>query len=54
MEGVRWFDLVRTGKALEVMTPFGMKPHMEVFPLPLIEVQIINDASILPQNPGYD
>ena len=54
MEGVRWFDLVRTGKAMEVMAPFGIKPHMEVFPLPLIEIQIINDASILPQNPGYD
>jgi len=54
MEGVRWFDLVRTGKAMEVMASFGIKPHMEVFPLPLIEIQIINDASILPQNPGYD
>jgi hypothetical protein len=54
MEGVRWFDLLRTGRALSVMTPFGMKPHMTVFPIPLIEVQIINDAAILPQNPGYD
>jgi len=54
MEGVRWFDLVRTGKALTVMTPLGMKAHMTVFPLPLVEVQIINDPAILPQNPGYD
>jgi tetratricopeptide (TPR) repeat protein len=54
MEGVRWFDLVRTGRALTVMAPFGMKPHMTVFPIPLIEVQIINDAATLPQNPGYD
>jgi starch-binding outer membrane protein, SusD/RagB family len=54
MEGVRWFDLVRTGRALTVMAPFGMKPHMTVFPVPLIEVQIINNPAVLPQNPGYD
>lgn len=54
MEGVRWFDLLRTGRALTVMAPFGMKPHMTVFPIPLIEVQIINDPAVLPQNPGYD
>jgi tetratricopeptide (TPR) repeat protein len=54
MEGVRWFDLVRTGRALTVMTPFGMKPHMTIFPIPLIEVQIVNNPSVLPQNPGYD
>lgn len=54
MEGVRWFDLVRTGRALTVMQPFGMKAHMNIFPIPLIEVQIFNDPAILPQNPGYD
>lgn len=53
MEGIRWFDLVRTGRALTVMAPFGIKPHMTVFPIPLIEVQIINNPSVLPQNPGY-
>jgi hypothetical protein len=54
MEGVRWFDLVRTGRAQTVMQPFGMKAHMTVFPIPLIEVQIINNPSVLAQNPGYD
>lgn len=54
MEGVRWFDLVRTGKALSILEATGMKPFMNVFPLPLIEVQIINDPAVLPQNPGYD
>lgn len=53
-EGVRWFDLVRTGRALQTMEPRGMKAHMTVFPLPLSQVQIINDPSIFPQNPGYD
>jgi tetratricopeptide (TPR) repeat protein len=54
MEGVRWFDLVRTGRALTVMAPFGMKPHMTVFPIPLVEIQIINNPAIVAQNPGYD
>ena len=54
MEGVRWFDLVRTGRALTVMAPFGMKPYHIVWPIPLIEIQIINDPSILPQNESYD
>lgn len=54
MEGHRWFDLIRWGKALEVLTPYGMEPHMILWPLPQNEVLLINDPSILPQNPGYD
>ncbi|WP_373520954.1 RagB/SusD family nutrient uptake outer membrane protein [Aquiflexum sp.] len=54
MEGHRWFDLIRWGKALQVLTPFGMEPHMILWPLPENEVLLINDPSILPQNPGYD
>lgn len=54
MEGVRWFDLVRTGRALSVMQSFGMKSYQNVWPIPLIEIQIINDPSVLPQNEGYD
>lgn len=53
-EGVRWFDLVRTGKAFEVMRSTGMTEYMTVFPLPLSQVQLINDPAILPQNPGYN
>ena len=53
-EGHRWFDLLRTGRALSVMSGFGMKAYMTVFPLPLSQVQLINNASIFPQNPGYD
>lgn len=53
-EGHRWFDLLRTGRALSVMEPYGMKPHMTVFPIPLSQVQLINDPAIFPQNPGYD
>lgn len=54
MEGQRWFDLLRTGKVLEVMAPYGMKGHMTVFPLPQAQIDIINDPAIFPQNPGYN
>lgn len=53
-EGHRWFDLLRTGRALTVMSPYGMKDYMTVYPIPLSQIQIINDPSVFPQNPGYD
>ena len=53
-EGHRWFDLVRTKKALSVMAPQGMKPYMTVFPIPLNQIQLINDPVLFPQNPGYN
>ena len=52
-EGVRWFDLVRWGKAYEVMKSQGMAEFMTLFPIPLAQVQLINDPAILSQNPGY-
>ena len=55
-EGVRWFDLVRTGKAYEVMKdkdPPMSAEYMTLFPLPLSQVQLINDKTIFPQNPFY-
>ncbi|MBN8824505.1 MULTISPECIES: RagB/SusD family nutrient uptake outer membrane protein [unclassified Spirosoma] len=54
LEGHRWFDLVRTGRALSVMAPFGMKPYMTVFPLPLTELEIIRNPAVFAQNPGYE
>jgi tetratricopeptide (TPR) repeat protein len=53
-EGVRWFDLVRTGQAYNVMKDYGMLPYMTVFPLPLSQVQLIDNAAIFPQNEGYE
>jgi len=52
-EGHRWFDLLRTGKAYETMKSFGMEPHMTVFPIPLAQLQLVNDPAVLWQNPGY-
>lgn len=53
-EGHRWFDLLRTGRALTVMAKYGMKPHMTVFPLPFSQIKLINNPAIFPQNQGYD
>lgn len=53
-EGHRWFDLIRTGQAFNVMKNLGMAQYMTVWPLPLSQVQLINDPAIFPQNPGYD
>ncbi len=53
LEGQRWFDLVRTGRALNTMQSLGMKPHMTVFPIPLTQIQIMNNKTIFAQNPGY-
>lgn len=54
MEGHRWFDLVRTGRAFAIMASTGMKAYNTVFPIPLREIQVINNPAIFPQNPGYD
>jgi len=53
-EGHRWFDLVRTGKALSALAPVGMKDYMTVFPVPLSQVQVMNNPAIFPQNAGYN
>jgi hypothetical protein len=50
MEGERFFDLVRTGKAASVLGPLGfVTGKHELFPIPQGEV----DISGLTQNPGY-
>ncbi|MGM9508845.1 RagB/SusD family nutrient uptake outer membrane protein [Larkinella sp. GY13] len=54
LEGHRWFDLVRTGRALTVLQTQGIKSYMTVFPIPLNQIQVINNPTIFPQNPGYD
>lgn len=53
LEGHRWFDLVRTGRALTTLQSLGMKSFMTVFPIPLTQIQIINNPGIFSQNPGY-
>jgi tetratricopeptide (TPR) repeat protein len=50
----RFWDLVRTGKALTTLAPLGMKAHQTIFPVPLTQIQIMNDKTIFAQNPGYN
>ncbi len=50
MEGERFFDLVRTGKAASVLGPLGfVTGKHELFPIPQSEVEV----SGLVQNPNY-
>lgn len=51
-EGQRWFDLIRTGRYLTVMTSKGYatKPYNNLFPIPQRETDL---NSALDQNPGY-
>ena len=50
MEGERYFDLIRTGKAASTLGILGFKAGKhELFPIPQTEI----DVSGLAQNPGY-
>ena len=51
-EGHRFHDLVRTGKASEVLGPQGYQSHNNYFPIPQNELDASNGA--LTQNPGYN
>lgn len=53
-EGHRWFDLLRTGKALSALAPVGMKDYMTVFPVPLNQMQVMSNPTVFNQNPGYN
>lgn len=49
LEGFRWPDLVRTGRAIAVLG-LETKPHQVLFPIPQQELDV---APNLTQNPGY-
>jgi hypothetical protein len=53
-ECVRWFDLVRTGRAVEVLNALGKNANENwlLFPIPQAEIDKVG-KQILPQNPGY-
>lgn len=50
-EGHRWFDLVRTGRAIEVLTNVS-NVDQTLFPIPLEEIQT-NKSPGMTQNHGY-
>lgn len=50
-EGERWHDLVRTGRAMDVLGTMGrFEPHEVLWPIPVGEM---DTAPNLVQNPGY-
>lgn len=50
-EGQRWFDLVRTGRAIAVL-PNVNSNNQTLFPIPSSEIQTNNSPGMI-QNPGY-
>ncbi|WP_379090971.1 RagB/SusD family nutrient uptake outer membrane protein [Pedobacter sp. UC225_65] len=51
-EGHRFFDLVRTGRALAVLGPLGYKANKsEYLPIPQSEIDVTK--GVIKQNPGY-
>ena len=55
LEGQRWFDLVRLGLAVDLFKNLGysLDSHNLIFPIPHDQIEIVNDESILWQNPGF-
>jgi starch-binding outer membrane protein, SusD/RagB family len=56
-EGDRWFDMVRTGTAIEGIAASSKKitiePFRFLYPIPQQEIDIMNNKTTFPQNPGY-
>lgn len=55
LESHRWFDLLRTGQAIEAMRAVGLDitDNDLLYPIPESEVRIMNNPATFPQNPGY-
>ncbi|MFK8009298.1 MAG: RagB/SusD family nutrient uptake outer membrane protein [Saprospiraceae bacterium] len=51
-EGHRWFDLLRSGRTVEILTLHGKNPDINklLFPIPASEIEVNPN---LEQNPGY-
>ena len=56
LEGHRWFDLVRLGLAVDYFRGLGysLDAHNLIFPIPQSQIEIVNNPSILWQNPGFN
>jgi len=53
LEGHRFYDLVRTGKAAEVLGPLGfVTGKHELFPIPQKEIDLSQE--VLTQNPNWE
>ncbi len=55
-EGQRWFDLIRTGAAIDEIAKTGLsiREYQFIYPVPNAEIEKINNKDIFDQNPGYN
>ncbi|GAB3752524.1 RagB/SusD family nutrient uptake outer membrane protein [Spirosoma pomorum] len=55
LESDRWFDLVRTGTAVEAIKVTGitMPAYRVLYPIPQSEIDVYNNSTTFPQNQGY-
>lgn len=55
LEGQRWFDLVRTGRAVDALRATGITvpANRLIYPIPQSEIDVYNNPTTFPQNPGY-
>ena len=55
LEGHRWFDLKRTGKAIDAIGVVGktIESFQLLYPIPITEIEAFQDETRFPQNPGY-
>jgi starch-binding outer membrane protein, SusD/RagB family len=50
-EGHRWWDIVRTGRAMELCAPRLTNPDRIIWPIPGRDIDL--NPNLLPQNPSY-
>ena len=55
LENDRWFDLVRTGTAINALlaTRITVPANRLIYPIPQAEIDTYNNSTTFPQNPGY-
>jgi len=55
LENHRWFDLLRTGQAINALAAVGLQISANdlLYPIPESEVLIMDNPVGFPQNPGY-
>ncbi|WP_018620575.1 RagB/SusD family nutrient uptake outer membrane protein [Spirosoma luteum] len=55
LESDRWFDLIRTGMAVEAIKVTGitMPAYRVYYPIPQSEIDVYNNKTTFPQNEGY-
>ncbi|WP_303318441.1 RagB/SusD family nutrient uptake outer membrane protein [Flavivirga abyssicola] len=53
-QGQRWFDLKRTGNAIDVLAPIKSNWRDTNILLPIPELEFLRNPNLLPQNDGYN